>query len=702
VTGAVAGRGGSLMTDRNPPGARLRHYLASLPDPYATDAELVARFAATRDEAAFAELVRRHGPLVLAVCRRVTGNRDDADDAFQASFLVLARKADRVRPDLPLAGWLYGVAVRAARKAVIRTARRRSHETTGGELPDIPDCTPASDPDTVRAVLEEVARLSDVYRTVVVLCELEGRTRAAAARELGIAEGTLSSRLAAARGILARRFRDRGLAPAVLAAVAGSAACPVLAADAVRLFGASASPGPHVERLSEAVMKSALPVRWAVASALVVVSLGFAFGDGHDPERRPAARVAATAPRAAPAPVAKGPNKLLFYRTGHLTLIDPDGKNDKKVSENVSQFHPGEAKLSPDGAAIAFLISERVNGTPQDPRSKPSDYRHRLFVRKLDEPEPGTDTGVTCEAFAWSPDGAEIASSDYVHADGTPTDVTSCVFNLKTKKRTPLKFPSDHVVTDWTPDGKALLTMSNRLFADKRGSIYRMPLDGSEGTRLTDAAVAAEGGRLSPDGKRMLFNRIVFGDPRGRELTVLDLATGKTAKVDGIPANGGLYLSGTNVACCWSPDGKRIAYVWQERDGDEPGNDPKKMYEARLIVCDPDGKNAKADPGPAPAPDVRRPGRSRQSDRSRCPGRRRGPAHPDGPVPRQSRVRLPDPLRHHADPRGQRPDRPAGRGPPGAGLPTHPRRGAVVPADRGGRDGVADRRAPRLAPRMGR
>lgn len=261
------------------------------------------------------------------------------------------------------------------------------------------------------------------------------------------------------------------------------------------------------------------------------------------------------------------------------------------MSDNRGQFHPGEAKLSPDGTAIAVLISERVNGTPQDPTSKPSDYRQRLFVRKLDEPEPGTDTGVTCEAFAWSPDGAEIASSDYVHADGPPTDVTSCVFNLKTKTRSPLKFPSDHVVTDWTPDGKALLTMSNRLFADKRGSIYRMPLDGSEGTRLTDAAVAAEGGRLSPDGKRMLFNRIVFGDPRGRELTVLDLDTGKTAKVDGIPANGWIRANGTNVACCWSPDGKRIAYVWQERD--EPGDDPRKVYEARLIVCDPDGKNAR-------------------------------------------------------------------------------------------------------------
>src|SRR5205814_2822133 len=146
--------------------------------------------------------------------------------------------------------WLFGAAVLAARKALARSCRRRARESPVGDLPDLPDRPSGGpDPEAVRAVLEEVAGLSAAYRAAVVLCELEGRPRADAARELGIPEGTLSSRLAAARKVLAARFRDRGLAPAVLAAVAGAASCPVLAADAARLAGASGASSPRVLKL---------------------------------------------------------------------------------------------------------------------------------------------------------------------------------------------------------------------------------------------------------------------------------------------------------------------------------------------------------------------------------------------------------------------------------------------------------------------
>ncbi|HEX4610031.1 MAG TPA: sigma-70 family RNA polymerase sigma factor, partial [Urbifossiella sp.] len=185
--------------------ARLGPRLARLAgSPPPADADLLGRYAGTRDEAAFAELVRRHGPAVLAVCRRVTRDPHEADDAFQAVFLVLARRAGAVRRGEPLAAWLYGVAVRVARKAAARAARRR--EKPAATMPDVPARpTDPFDPDEALVVLEEIARLSPKYRAAVILCELEGRPRAAAARELGIAPGTLSSRLAAARKELADR-----------------------------------------------------------------------------------------------------------------------------------------------------------------------------------------------------------------------------------------------------------------------------------------------------------------------------------------------------------------------------------------------------------------------------------------------------------------------------------------------------------------
>src|SRR5688572_17901574 len=137
-----------------------------------------------------------------------------------------------MRPGSAVGGWLFGAAVRAARKALTRSCRRLGRETPVGDVPDVPDRPSGGpDPGTARAVLEEVAGLSAAYRAAVVLCELEGRPRAVAAGELGIPQSTLSSRLAAARRVLAARLRDRGLAPAVLAAVAGAAGCPVLAAD---------------------------------------------------------------------------------------------------------------------------------------------------------------------------------------------------------------------------------------------------------------------------------------------------------------------------------------------------------------------------------------------------------------------------------------------------------------------------------------
>src|SRR5262249_35158038 len=159
-----------------------------------------------------AALVRRHGPMVLGVCRRMLRNPHDAEDAFRATFLVLVRKANSLgRRDL-LGNWLYGTAYRAALEAL--AARRRVRERQGAIMPEreVSDETEAGVWRELRPVLDhELNRLPDKYRLAVVLCDLEGKPRKEVAAHFGIPEGTLSSRLNTARQRLAKRLTRRGV-----------------------------------------------------------------------------------------------------------------------------------------------------------------------------------------------------------------------------------------------------------------------------------------------------------------------------------------------------------------------------------------------------------------------------------------------------------------------------------------------------------
>ena len=177
-----------------------------------TDAELLERFIVGRDEDAFASIVRRHGPMVLDVCRRVLRDGHDAEDAFQATFLVLARRAASVAPRAMVANWLYGVAHQTAVKARAMAGRRKAREKQVEDLPEA--AAPPHPPwDELGPILDqELSRLPAKYRAPVVLCHLEGKSYAAAASELGWPEGTLSGRLSRARSILAERLTRRGLA----------------------------------------------------------------------------------------------------------------------------------------------------------------------------------------------------------------------------------------------------------------------------------------------------------------------------------------------------------------------------------------------------------------------------------------------------------------------------------------------------------
>ena len=207
------------------------------------DAELLERFVAAHDEAAFARLVERYGPLVLGVCRRVLRNHHDAEDAFQATFLVLARKARHIRRRDALAGWLYRVAYRLAVKHRAAARRQAERQPPPARPREAEDQAGWGD---LRTVLdEELDRLPERYRTPLRLCCLAGCTRDEAARRLGCTLGALKMRLERGRQLLRNRLARRGLAlSAVLLAVllnfagmAGGFPAPSRAADSP--FGVS-------------------------------------------------------------------------------------------------------------------------------------------------------------------------------------------------------------------------------------------------------------------------------------------------------------------------------------------------------------------------------------------------------------------------------------------------------------------------------
>jgi RNA polymerase sigma factor (sigma-70 family) len=254
-----------------------------------TDGQLLASFIDQKDEAAFEALVRRHGPMVLGVCRRVLRNHHDAEDAFQATFLVLARKASSVRPRERLASWLHGVALRTSMKAKAMTARRRGREKQVAEMPE-PEAARQDQWRDLQPLLDqELNGLPENYRLPILLCDLGGKTIKEATRQLGWPQGTLAGRLARGRKLLAKRLANRGvvLSAGSLAAVvsqnAASADVPAsllsstLKSAAVIAAGRAAVAGvvpAKVAILTEGVLKAMLLSKLKAATAgLLLVAL---------------------------------------------------------------------------------------------------------------------------------------------------------------------------------------------------------------------------------------------------------------------------------------------------------------------------------------------------------------------------------------------------------------------------------------------
>jgi RNA polymerase sigma factor (sigma-70 family) len=582
------------------------------PDAPEPDADLLARFVATRDEAAFAELVRRHGPLVFGVCRRVTGNHHLAEDAFQAVFVVLAAKAGSVRPRSALPAWLYGVAYRTALRARAMADRRRRRETPVEVLPE-PAADPAEVSDLARVVDEEVARLPETYRLAVVLCELQGRPRKEVARELGVPEGTLSSRLAEARKRLAARLRNRGIAltaAGLSAALARLAPAAVPAGLASRATAAALSPGvasAPVAALASGVarmllvarLKAAAPALGLLAAGLFVGGLLFAAPAapaGADPKPAAPAALPRPAPQAAP-PKPAGPGRLLVWTETRYVFYTPDGKEAGALpghpEERVILVDP---VLSPDGKRVAFLANE------DPPTDNEGNLRRHVFVRTTDGKGDGTKIAITALTLLWAADGKRLVASELLPAK-EPKDVGFVTWSIDpdTGEKADLKLPRHAHVFAVMPDGKAFVGAAYDL-EQKRVHLARISADGKEVARLTELRTEGPDPRVSPDGGKVLFRDHDPDEKSGKDdhrllrLFVFDLKAMKRVRLAEVPLNAQV------MGYCWSPDGKKVAYTWKQTMPGVPlavntdnMNDPKINTETEsfLVVADADGRNPK-------------------------------------------------------------------------------------------------------------
>jgi RNA polymerase sigma factor (sigma-70 family) len=377
----VAQASGTGAMGDNPLRQVVRHIRRAAGTPSAAaseDRQLLEQFLSRHDEDAFALLVRRHGPMVLGVCRRLLRDPNDADDAFQVVFLVLIRKAHALSNRDLLANWLYGVAYRTALKARAQRARRGARERQVAQVTGTEPPGEAVAEGDLRGVLdEEVCRLPQKYRLPVVLCYLQGATLTEAARELGWPAGTVSGRLARARALLRARLTRRGVVPTAMAAAVLSREAPAavpasLAQATIRgALALAAGPGRAGGELSApvvALMKGVLnamllsKVKLAVLIVLTVGAVGAGTWALAQPNRAappptpPAAEREAAPPPDRPAAADDLPKIAALDEARVKDLIDAAKVSDK-LKELLKDQH--EAALTEARARWEELLAGR-------------------------------------------------------------------------------------------------------------------------------------------------------------------------------------------------------------------------------------------------------------------------------------------------------------------------------------------------------
>lgn len=321
----------------------LQHIRQTVLDDAPTDGQLLENYLERRDRSALEAIVRRHGRMVWGVCCRVLSNHHDTGDAFQATFLVLVRKAASIMPRAMVANWLHGVAHQTALKARATLAKRNGREKHVGTLPEPAAPRHETRRDLQQLLDEELTRLPDRYRAVIVLCDLEGKTRKEAARHLGCPEGTVAGRLARARVMLAKRLARYGFAVSGGVIAMNTASALPASVVAATLEAAAGHESAKVAALTEGVLRIMLLKKLKfVTSVLVTVGLLFSTGTffvpsgeagvGGETEAQQAADPSGVAgavrqsesPKAAAVQVLiKGPHGMKVQVLTHKNLVAP-------------------------------------------------------------------------------------------------------------------------------------------------------------------------------------------------------------------------------------------------------------------------------------------------------------------------------------------------------------------------------------------
>jgi RNA polymerase sigma factor (sigma-70 family) len=394
-------------TQLDPVLRHVRRLAGTPPGREASDSQLLQRFAAGREEVAFAALVQRHGPLVLGVCRRVLRHEQDAEDAFQATFLTLARNAASIHRTEAVGSWLYRVAHRIATKAGADMARRRTRERAAVPPTRGADRGEMAYRELQEVLQEELGHLPEKYRAPFVLCCLEGRSGAEAAGLLGCKPGTVTGRLTRARQQLQRRLARRGvvlsavLTATALAARGATAAVPAaLARQTVRAAlpdTAAGAVSARVATLVDGATHSLFATRARIATVLLL-AVSLVAGAGVVTRQAVAAKQAAPPGAAAQAPAAGGKDRP-------QTATTPN-EAEATVSLTGRVLGPGGKPF--EGARL-FLWTNAVK-RPADVRVRATTGaggRFRLTVARADLER---DAKLVATAKDHGPDWADVAT----------------------------------------------------------------------------------------------------------------------------------------------------------------------------------------------------------------------------------------------------------------------------------------------------